>query len=127
LNVKEIALFQFNRRKNQIMIIEIHSPNLKVDDETLDGVKRKVLSLSHLSENVSRAEIFLTEENERPKENKTCKIRLDIFGDTLFVHKDADTFENAAASAVKILKRRLKKRNEHRSEPPDEITSTVNI
>jgi len=109
------------------MLIEIHSPNLKVDDETLDRVKRKVLSLSHLSEKVSRAEIFLTEENERPKENKTCKIRLDIFGDTLFVHKDADTFENAAVSAVKTLKRRLKKRDEQRSEPPDEIISTVNI
>lgn len=109
------------------MTIEIHSPNLKVSEKVLDMIKKKVLTLSHLSEKVSRSEIFLTEDHALKNENKVCKIRLDIFGDTIFVHKNASSFENAAMSAVKVLKRRLKKRTEQRNEPPDQITSTVKV
>jgi putative sigma-54 modulation protein len=109
------------------MTIEIHSPNLKVSEKVLDVIKKKVLTLSHFSEKVSRAEIFLTEDHSLASENKVCKIRLDIFGDTLFVHKNAGDFEKAAVSAVRILKRRLKKIEEERNEPPEKITSTVKV
>src|SRR5438046_1054582 len=109
------------------MIIEIHSPNLKANNKILDGIRRKILVLSHLSEQISRAEIFLTEADSLRKENKVFKIRLDIFGDALFVHKNASSFESAATSAVRTLKSLLKQKTERRNEPPDEITSTINV
>ena len=109
------------------MTIEIYSPNLQVKEEVLKRIEKKVMTLSHLSEKISRAEIFLTEDSALIKQNKVCKIRLDIFGDDLFVHKNADNFEKAAADAIKVLKRHLKQKAEHKNEPPDEITSTVKV
>ena len=109
------------------MTIEIYSPNLKISEKLIKGIEKKLVTLSHLGGRVSRAEVFLTIDDTLPKENRVCKIRLDIPGDTLFVHKNGISFENAVTEAIKILKRLLKKTTEHRNEPPDEITSTVKI
>ncbi len=109
------------------MIIEMYSPNLKISEKILKAIEKKVMTLSRFGENISRAEIVLTEENSTGKENKNCKIRLDIFGDTLFAHKTADNFERAAMSVIKILKARLKENFEQRNVPPDEVISTVDV
>ncbi len=109
------------------MTIEIYSPKLKVNEKVVDIIEKKVSALSHLSEKVSRAEIFLTEDIALKQESKVCKIRLDIFGDTLFVQKNSTSFENAVIAAVKVLKKLLKKKSEKNNVPPDEITSTVKV
>lgn len=109
------------------MTIEIHSPNLQVNEKTVDAIKKKVLNLSHLGEKISRAEIYLTKEAALAKEDKICKIRLSIFEDDLFVSKNADSFGKAAMAAIRVLKKGLKKKQERRHEPQEEVTSTVNI
>ena len=109
------------------MTIEIHSPNLRVSERIVKAIEKKVMSLTRFGENISRVEIFLTEENSHSKENKNCKIRLEIFGDTLFAHKTAENFEKAATLVIKILKLRLRKRSEQRNISPDEITTTVDV
>jgi len=109
------------------MTIEIHSPNLQVSEKLIKKIDKKALTLSHLGEKISRTEIYLSEDNTLTKENKSCKIRLTIFGDELFVHKYADSFEKAAMSAIRVLKRSLKRKQEVRNQLPDEITSTVKV
>ena len=109
------------------MTIEIHSPNLRVSEETIDTIKKEILTLSHLGEKVSRAEVFLSEDIAFPKANKICKISLTIFGDNLFVNKRAGSFEKAAVAAIKALKSNLKKKQEGQNKLPDNITSTVKI
>lgn len=112
---------------NSIMTIEIHSPNLHVDERTIDIIKKKVVNLSHLGEKISRAEIFLTEDIALPEKNKICKIRLSIFGDDLFVSKNADSFGKAATAAIRILRRGLMKKQEVRNDLPEIVTSTIDI
>jgi|SRR5687767_10594918 len=109
------------------MTIEIQSPNLRVRKKTIENIKEKISSLSHMGEQVSRAEVYLTESTELPEKTKTCKIRLSIFGDDLFVSKNADSFGVAASSAIDVLKRALRKKKEMRNTPPEEITSTVDV
>ena len=109
------------------MTIEIHAPNLQVNERTIDAIKMEFLDLYHLGEKISRAEIFLTVDTALPKGNKTCKIRLSIFGDDLFVSKNADSFGKAAMAAIRVLKQGLKKKKELRNETPEEVTSTVDI
>ena len=106
------------------MIIEIQAPNLKVSEAVITAIKKKLLSISHLGEKISMAEVYLAEEN-KPADNKTCKITLLLTGDSLFVNKHADSFEKAASLAIRILKKRLKKIVENRNEPPEEIITTV--
>jgi len=109
------------------MTIEIHSPNLQVSEETIQVIEEKILTLSHLGEKISRAEVYLTQDTALPEENKICKIRLTIYGDDLFVRKNASSFEVAATTALKVLKRNLKKKQEQHNTLPDDITSTVEI
>jgi len=107
------------------MTIEIHSPHLKIKETTLKIIEKKIVALSHLGKHVSRAEIFLAEDPPGVKENKVCKIRLDIIGDTLYVHKNANSFEEAVRDAIKVLKKRLTQKVEHRKEPADKMVSTA--
>jgi len=109
------------------MVLEIYSPNVKISEKTLDLIKRKLLLLSRLKEKISRAEIFLQEESLLPKHNKVCKIRLEIFGNTLFVEKKSTSFQTAAISALKTLKRRLKEKSKLKDDTGDEVTSTVKV
>lgn len=109
------------------MTIEIHSPHLKVNETTLEKIEKKIVTLSHLGEYISRAEIFLTEDQSIVKENKICKIRLNLISDELFINKNADSFEKAAGDAIKVLKKRLKQKAEQKNMPPDEIISTVKV
>lgn len=107
------------------MTIEIHSPHLKIKETDLKIIEQKIVALSHLGKHISRAEIFLTKDPPGVKQNKVCKIRLDIIGDTLYVHKNADSFEKAARDAIKVLKKRLTQKVEHKNEPADIMVSTA--
>jgi ribosome-associated translation inhibitor RaiA len=109
------------------MTIEIHAPNLEVNERTIDTINKKVLKLSHLGEKISRAEIFLTKDAALAKQDHICKIRLSIFGDDLFVSKNADNFGKAATAAIGTLKKGLKKKQELKNEPPEEVISTVDV
>jgi ribosome-associated translation inhibitor RaiA len=109
------------------MTIEIHAPNLQVNEKTIESIEKNVMRLCHLGENISRAEIFLTQDAASGKEDKICKVRLSIFGDDLFVSKKAESFGKAAAAATKALKNVLNKKQEVRNGLPDELTSTVDV
>ena len=100
------------------MIIEFHSPRLDVSEKMLETIKKKVKTFSRFGESISRVEIFLTEENSPSNDNKTCKIRLLIFGDTVFAQKTSDSFEKAAIAVTRVLKRRLSERFKERNLPP---------
>jgi len=45
----------------------------------------------------------------------------------LYVHKNAASFEKAAADAFKVLKINLRQKKENENELPDVITSTVEV
>ncbi len=109
------------------MTIEIHSPNLQISEQLFGVIRKKILALARLGENISRVEIFFAEHMEMPGKNKSCKIRLSIFGDSLFVQKLDNSFEQAALSAIKVLKRNLKKKLQKRNQIPEEVISTVEV
>ena len=111
--------------KTDFMTIEIHSPGVQVEKSLVKKIETKLVKLSHISEKISRSEVYLTREKVLSKKDKACKIRLDIFGDTLFVHKHAETFEKAAMDAIKVLKKLLKQKAELHNEPEPDILTTV--
>ena len=109
------------------MTIEIYSPHPEVSEKVVNSIKRRLVTLSHLSEKISRAEVFLIEENSANGYFKACKIRLDIFGDTLFVHKAGKTFEQSVALALAALRRRLRIKPGEKNRVAGEVVSTVNV
>jgi hypothetical protein len=109
------------------MTIEIYSFHVKIKETTLKTIEKEIVALSHLGRRISRVEIFLTEDPATVKENKICRIRLDIIGDTLYVHRNADSFEKAAGDAIKVLKKHLSQKVEYKNKPADKIINTLKV
>ena len=55
------------------MKILIRSPHLKIRQGTLDAIKKKVLSLSHINGKISKAEVFLIEEDSLKKTEESLQ------------------------------------------------------
>src|SRR5512138_3651766 len=102
------------------MTIEVYAPNVQVSEKLIRSVEKRLLALSHLGEQIGRAEVYFTRDRESGDGAESCKIRLDIFADTIFVHKRGDSFERAANTALRALKRMLTKKTGQRSQPADQ-------
>lgn len=109
------------------MTIEIHAAPMKEDVKLIDFIKEKLMALSHLHHHISRAEVNLFEYKELRKQNKVCEIRLDIFGENLFVRREADQYKKSVTAVLKELKKLVKEQVKHQNEPPDITTSTVKV
>jgi putative sigma-54 modulation protein len=83
--------------------------------------------MAKLEPRISRAEVFLKEDHDRRIEPRTCGIRLSIYGDTLYVNRNAGTFEEAAEKAMTRLGRLVRKILKSDEELPEDQTSTVKI
>ena len=91
------------------MTIEFHTTFGKVAEKIISELRNDIIELSHISKNISRAEVLLKEDiTIVPAENKICEIRLTVFGDHLFAHARTDNFKSAAKEALKDLKRMVK-------------------
>jgi putative sigma-54 modulation protein len=110
------------------MIIEIHAPHSEVNESILKPVKEKVLSFSHLIKDIVKAEIILRDDTAAsPQENKVCEIRLTMYGDSLFVHRRSDSFNESACLAVNELEKAVQEQARLNHGLPDQITSTVKV
>ncbi len=110
------------------MNIEFQTPYGKVSEKLVDDIRNRILELSHMNKNISRAEVLLKEdETIIPAENKVCEIRLTVFGDSLLTHSRTENFTKSAKEAIKELKKMVKQQVKKQKEPPDEITSTIKV
>ncbi|HVT86578.1 MAG TPA: HPF/RaiA family ribosome-associated protein [Chitinophagaceae bacterium] len=109
------------------MTIEFHVGQIKAEEKLIDYIKEKLVALSHLHHHISRAEVYLHEYKELRKENKVCEIRLDIFGETVFVRRESGQYKKSATEVLKELKKLVKEQVKHQNDPPDITTSTVKV
>jgi ribosome-associated translation inhibitor RaiA len=110
------------------MDIEFHTASGKVPETLVSKVRNEMLKLSHLNKEISRAEIVVKEETTIiPPENKVCEIRLTVYGDDLLSHSRTDSFNKSANECIKELRRLVRQQVKKQQEPPDEITSTVDV
>ena len=110
------------------MTIEFHTTFGKVSEKIISEIRTEIIDLSHISKNISRAEVLLKEDkNIVPAENKICEIRLTVYGDNVFAHARTENFKNSAKEALKDLKRMIKQQNKKNKEPSDQVISSVKV
>jgi hypothetical protein len=110
------------------MTIEFHTQYAKVKDKLIEDVRTEIMKMAQSDEQISRAEIILKEDKSFiPAENKTCEIRLVIFGSDLMSYRRTNNFNNAAKGAIKELKELVNEEVKKSKEPPDVLTSTVKV
>ncbi len=105
------------------MNLEFHTPYKMVPENLVTETRNELLKLSHLSKNISRAEVWLRKDaGIILPENKICDIRITINGDVLATHTRSDNFEAATKEAIKVLKRLVRQQPKKINEPKGEIS-----
>jgi hypothetical protein len=109
------------------MNIEFQTPHGQVNEWLISFIRDKILEFHHLDKNISKAQVCLSEQAGGETGAKKCEIELTVFGDSIFVHKTAVSYEEAAFEAVNELNARIEEVARKNNEPPDEITSSVKV
>lgn len=109
------------------MNIEIFNPKDEVKEWLINYTSDKLMELHRQDAAISRALVYFKEEPDSPGEDKICEIELTIYGDSLFIHSKACSFEKAVRDAIQELSLRVDQQLKKHNEPPAELTSTVNV
>ena len=109
------------------MTIEFHSQPGKVKEWVINYVKDKLIEFHQRNNEISKAEVYFKEHINASQGDKVCEIELMIFGDLFFVHRNAESFERASREAIKALTETVEEQIKKQAEPPDVITSTVEV
>jgi|GEM_PF-670736 uncharacterized protein YacL (UPF0231 family) len=109
------------------MHIEFHTPHNAVREWLITHIRDQLIQLHQRDQEISRAEVYLSEQPAGETVDKLCEIQLTIYGDSIFVRRKAETFEQASRDALTELADKVEERIKRHNEPPDEITSTVQV
>ncbi|MDP4252260.1 MAG: hypothetical protein Q8918_19350 [Bacteroidota bacterium] len=109
------------------MNIEFQTPSQGLVKEwILKSIRDKLVEFHQRDKEISKATVCFKEQAGLKTGEFVCEILLTIFGDSLFVHRSADSFEQAARLVLTELSEKVDKIIKQR-ETPDEITSTVKV
>ncbi|MDP4261379.1 MAG: HPF/RaiA family ribosome-associated protein [Bacteroidota bacterium] len=108
------------------MNIGFHAPQGEVKEWVIDHVRQKLMDLYHQDKGITKAQVYFREQPDDER-NKICEIELMIYGDPLFVHRKAPSFEQASNEVLAELAEKVDEQIRNQGEPPEEITSTVKV
>lgn len=109
------------------MNIEFHNPKDVVKEWIIIYIRDKLMELYQRDKEISKAQVYFKEQISSENNNKICEIDLTIYGDSLFIHCKATSYERAARDAIQELTQKIDEQIKKHGEPPDQITSTVEI
>ena len=96
------------------MEIRIQSLKFDADQKLIDYVGKKVAKIEKFDDSITSVEVVLSL-LEKP-DNKSVKLQVAVPGETLVVERTAKTFEEATTEAADIMKERLVRNKEKKSE-----------
>lgn len=90
----------------------INAVKFKTDEKLEKFVNEKVAKLDRLIDNATKCEVTLKLDKPETDNNKIAEISLNLPGQTLFITKQADTFEEAVAECIDAMKGMIDKYKE---------------
>ncbi len=96
------------------MEIRVQSLKFNADQKLLDYVEKKVSRLERFDDGITSVEVALSL-LEKP-ENKSVKLQARVPGGNLVIERTAKTFEEAVTEAVDVMKEKLVRNKEKRTE-----------
>ena len=91
------------------MKLQVSSIKFDADETLLDFIQKKADKLETYYDKIIDGEVNLIVEKSDSKSNKTCEIKLNVPGSTLFAKEQKESFEAATDEAVESLRRQLRK------------------
>ena len=96
------------------MEIRVQSIKFNADQKLLDFIEKKFSRVEKFYDAVTSVDVALSLLPDH--ENKNVKVQVSIPGNTIVVEKNAKTFEDAVVDCADILKEKLVKVKERRTE-----------
>ncbi|MFI5195867.1 MAG: hypothetical protein ACHQD8_02140 [Chitinophagales bacterium] len=109
------------------MTIEFHNPADAIPEWIIGDIKKKLTDLHHQDKEISRAQVYFQKQPVAFDGDYVCEIELTIFGSSIMVHRNADSYALASREVLKELSEQVQKQIQKQNELPDEIVSTVDI
>jgi putative sigma-54 modulation protein len=91
------------------MNIIINTAKFKADEKLEKYINDKVSKLDRMIDRATKCEVFLKIDKPESENNKIAELQLALPGQTLFIGKQADTFEQAVSEAVDAMKVQIEK------------------
>ena len=112
------------------MDIIIQSVGFKASETLESFVRDKVSKLSHMTDDIVRANVTFYEASKGNPENNICEIRLEIPGNDHFVKKGSSLYEQALLDCIDTLqtiiqKKKNKDKNYRNSEQEQDFLDNV--
>lgn len=109
------------------MLIEFHSDRGKVHEWVIQFVQQKLIDMHHKNKNIAEADVYFREQADSNGGTKICEIDLTVFGDSVFVSRNADSFELAAREVTEWLEQIVADQVAQQKLPTEAVTSTVKV
>ena len=107
---KEINISKnLNKEKEDTMEIKIQSIHFDATEKLQEFIEKKVAKLEKTFEDIKTAEVQVKVVKPATSNNKETSLTVGVPGQTLFVEKTCDTFEEGVALCVDALKVQLTK------------------
>ena len=90
----------------------INAVKFRTDTKLDSFINEKIAKLDRLIDNATKCEVTLKVDKPESDNNKIAEISLVLPGQTLFISKQADTFEQAVADGVDAMKVQIDKYKE---------------
>lgn len=108
------------------MNIEFDAPHNGVKEWLIEFVRDRLIQLHRIDKSLTRAQVNF-KLNDKPGMEKICEIEIPMFGSSLFIHRAASSFEQAARDVLDEVGFKIKERHDTRNDPPDFVTSSVKV
>ncbi len=87
----------------------INAVKFKASAELEKFINEKIAKLDRLIDNATKCEVTLKVDKPESANNKVAEISMSLPGQTLFVSKQANSFEEAVASCIDTMKGQIDK------------------
>lgn len=87
----------------------INTAKFTADEKLEQFIHEKVGKLDRIADRATKCEVFLKIDKPESANNKIAELQIAMPGQTLFISKQADSFEQAVAEAVDAMKVQIEK------------------
>jgi ribosome-associated translation inhibitor RaiA len=109
------------------MTIGFHTAVREIPDLLINNIKRKLLEFHRKVKAISRAEVYFRKHPATQGNDYVCEIAITMFGNSIMVRRNADSYQEAANEVTEELTDRLDEQLQKQRDFPDDIVSSVRV
>ena len=109
------------------MTIEIFTPHGEVPEHIIMFIKEKLMDFYHRDPEIDVAEVVLRRQYIAAGIDHVCEITLNLYGESLFIHRSGDSYLQAARDVIDELAGQVENIYKRRNELPEQLITTVRV